>query len=271
MIKRVLKCFVYLLIVCVELLGGNAMASSEIDPASPVSIFYGDEKLVELGRAILSDDQERIKGIIVHAPKLLNANGAEQISPLMFATLNQRAHAVEILVKLGANPYQLTSDTVNLGSPISFALRATKGQDLLAVMLRAGASTEGGDDENEEPLLFSAIMLPSDIRLKQLIAAGANLDVADSVQSIPLMEAIDSLQYEKAELLLHSGANPFLGRFNFLKLLVEKHDKWTAGSPNDLARKRLIAKLRSMGMTEATVMKPALTRDQLRQAGHGKR
>lgn len=267
MVRYLSKTFLFLLIVCIELLGGNAMANSDIELANPASIFQGDEKLVDLGTAILSDDQGRIKAIIEQAPGLLNANGAKKISPLMFATLNQRTRAIEILVRLGANSYQLTSKSANLGSPIGFALRATKGQDLLAVMLKAGAPIEGGVDGSEAPLIFSAIMLPSDVRLKQLIAAGANLDVANSVQSTPLMEAIDSLQYEKAELLLYNGANPFLGRFNPLRLLLEKHDKWAAGSPNDLARKRLIAKLRSMGMTDAAVMKHAPTRDELRQNG----
>ncbi|TXT26237.1 MAG: hypothetical protein FD134_646 [Gallionellaceae bacterium] len=240
------------------------MAHADFNPDNPKNVFKNDSKLIELGNAILSEDLGRIKLLINQNHELLNGIGLYQITPLMFATLNQRPRAIDLLIRLGADPFQVTSEEANLGSPISFALRATKGADLLTVMLKAGASIEGGRDGLEEPLLFSAIMLPRDQRLKQLIAAGANLNIADSVGATAVINAVDSFQYEKAELLLQHGANPFLGRDNILVSLIEDHNKWATGTPNDLGRRRLIARLREMGMTEETVMQPAPTREQLR-------
>jgi hypothetical protein len=79
----------------------------------------------------------------------------------------------------------------------------------------------------------------------------------DDPLDTPFIHAIDSMHYGKALLLLNAGADPRLGRRNMLDSLVNRHDKWAPGTPNDRDRNELIRRLRAIGMTEITPMQPA--------------
>jgi hypothetical protein len=235
------------------------MAAPTFDYRKPEDVFAGNDTAIRLGHAVLKEDLARLG----QEPASARIVGRHNIGLLMFAVMNQRPKAVEYLVRDGADPYLVTDKIANLGSPMTLALRATKGLDLLQVMLSAGASIEGGRDEDEGPLLENAIFLPRDDRLRQLIAAGAKVDLADSIGTSPLERAIAARQYSKAEILLEAGANPFLGRRNVLSVLVRFHDNWAPGTPSDLARRRIMARLREMGMTETSPVKPGLSRTDL--------
>jgi hypothetical protein len=242
--------------------GGCIMAAPTFDYRKPEDVFAGNDTAIRLGHAVLKEDLPRL-GQEPASPRIV---GRHNIGLLMFAVLNQRAKAVEYLVRAGADPYLSTDEVANLGSPIELALGATKGPDLLKVMLSAGVSIEGGRDEDGAPLLKSAIFLPRDDPLRQLIAAGANVNLATAIGNSPLQIALDARQYAKAEILLDAGANPFMGTKNVLSSLVRFHDNWAPGTPSDLARRRIMARLREMGMTETSPVKPGPSRTDLVRA-----
>jgi hypothetical protein len=164
-------------------------------------------------------------------------------------------------MRAGADPYQPSTDEVNLGYPAQMAMAATARPDNFEVMLKEGLDVNGGLERNGLSLVANAVRHSTDRRLRQLIATGKlDVNVQDEIGDTPLIDCVDMTQYGYAHLLLDAGANPRLGTSNVFRDLMTEKIRWDPKSTKGTERQRLIERLRAMGMTESTVTKPARVR-----------
>ncbi|MCE2970572.1 MAG: ankyrin repeat domain-containing protein [Burkholderiales bacterium] len=232
-----------------------------MDPVNlkdPKTVYPDDAAMLELARLVLRDDARALGEALKKNPAAANTTGRHNVGLLLLAVANVRPDSVRVLMRAGADPFWPTSDISNLAEPAIYAQHRFTRPDMFTIMLEEGLDVNGGFEGEGTTLLKDAVLEADDRRLRQLIATGkVNVNLADSVQKTPLIIAINSTQYDKALLLLDAGADPRLGRWNVLEDLVNRHDKWAPGTPQDRDRKELIRRLRVLGMTETTPMQPA--------------
>ncbi len=232
-----------------------------MDPVNlkdPKIVYPDDPAMLELARLVLRDDARALGEALKKNPAAANTMGRHNVGLLLLAVANVKPDSVRMLMRAGADPFWPTSKISNFGRPASYALGRFTQPDVFSIMLGEGLDVNGGIEGEGVTLLERAVLEADDRRLKQLLATGkVNVNLADSVQNTPFVHAIDSTQYDKALLLLDAGADPRLGGVNMLNELVNRHDKWAPGTPQDRDRKELIRRMRAMGMTETTPMQPA--------------
>ena len=119
---------------------------------------------------------------LIYAGVDVNAAGARGETALLWAVIHGEGEIVSALLTAGANPTPLTRAK---RAPGNSAARAT-------------------------PLHFATNAGRIDI-LKQLLAAGAELDVEDAVGMTPLAAAAAGGQADAVRILLSAGANPDQG------------------------------------------------------------
>ncbi|MCJ8339501.1 MAG: ankyrin repeat domain-containing protein [Pseudomonadales bacterium] len=120
-------------------------------------------------------------------------------SPALIQTLSKSG--IEALLAAGANPDTQTSSNL---SPLYVAI--TKRQpEILKLLLAAGAKVNTLNGANNETALLKAIKDHNQTAVKQLLAAGADSNIANKYGVTPLFRAINDLPMVK--LLLASGAD----------------------------------------------------------------
>ncbi len=125
-------------------------------------------------------------------------------SPLLSAVLAGDAARVSELLAAGA-----AIDTRDRSSDTPLHHAATNGlTDMVALLIQAGADVNAVNWDDETPLL--AVTADGEARhdvIRQLLAAGANVDTADSSGVTPLMWAVTNKDPVAVVLLLEAGAD----------------------------------------------------------------
>jgi hypothetical protein len=236
-----------------------AATMEKFDIKDASSIYPNNPFLRKLAESVIRGDSRAVADGIRTLPSAVTETGTGNISLLMLAVAHSKTDIVRDLMRAGADPFLIASKQSNLGSPAGLALRMTSKPDIFQVLIEEGLDLNGGKEGESSALLHSAILQTGDNRLRQIIESKkVNLNLANRVQDTPLLRAIRSIQYDKALLLLDSGADPTLGRTNPLKELKE-HTFLAADTKKDIAKKLLEKRLQAV-MSESTEMKPAPVR-----------
>ncbi|MCB1304365.1 MAG: ankyrin repeat domain-containing protein, partial [Leptospiraceae bacterium] len=153
-----------------------------------------------LSRSINSNDMdgfERALEIGVHI------NGAESYeSPLTDTIESERLAMAERLLKAGADPDGNPKEKI----PPIFAASQAKESQYIEMLLEAGADPNRTyNDGGETPLHWSARSWEGPAKVRALLRAGANPNVADRFNRTPLFSAKGP---EATRLLLEAGADP---------------------------------------------------------------
>lgn len=203
-----MKYFLKLLIVavCITLMAGCGARSDDTTPEMAQNMlklrgFNFTE--AELFRAIKLNDGVAVKGFLQGG---INANSKNEKGETALTFALQNAETALIKLFLDKADINLRDDLGN--SPIHLALK--KNQDIFNLLLEKNADVNipGRVDSktNDQTVLYIAIARSDEDLVRQLLNRGANPNIADSVGSLPIVEAV-----------VDSDANE-----NIIKMMIEK-------------------------------------------------
>lgn len=158
----------------------------------------------EFFRAIKLNDGVAVKGFIQGG---INANAKNEKGETALTFALQNADSPLIKVIIGKADINLRDDLGN--APLHLALKQNK-EDIFKLLLEKNADVNvpgrANEKTNDQSVLYVAIARGDEELVKQLLERGADPNKADSVGSLPLVEAV-----------VDSDANP-----NIVKMLLDK-------------------------------------------------
>ncbi|CZR58590.1 uncharacterized protein PAC_08482 [Phialocephala subalpina] len=194
-------------------------------------------------------------------------------TPLMSASYECHAEAVEALLKRGANPNSKDKGNFS-GSPMLLASgRNDLGIETMRHLVKYGADVNPTFHKLGWTPLLKASDMGNDGEVEFLLSVGANPNVKDYAQRTPLRYAIHHARETSVRMLLDAGADreaifdddlrpvhlaAICGNYNIMQMLLEKDidfnvraaDKLRRGTPLHMAVKK--------GQGQATVVKMLL-------------
>jgi ankyrin repeat protein len=146
----------------------------------------------------------------------LNARGKDNMTPVIWALLNQDKEGFECLLQHGANPnLQLSDGTSALAKELPFAGNsamslAAQHQDIwyLDTVLKYGGDVNLVNPFRGFTPIYASMEARRTLNAKRLINAGANLDYQDREGITPLIFAAMCNEYDVAYEMLKHGADP---------------------------------------------------------------
>ena len=205
------------------LLDYGADPSLEDENHDPVLVFAAEAK------------HEKILRLLLERGVAIDSRSSQKITALERQVWSSGTAPadMELLIKLGADPNQVTSD----GGRLLHRAIPIRNINAIQVLLRAGADVNGRDTDGRTPLIvagdYSYEALPM---VKLLVEAGADLNAQDSKGNTALLLAIGQTAKIDAYLIehgadvnlaSHEGLTPLMraaerGAFDIARALIER-------------------------------------------------
>lgn len=184
----------------------------------------GCSTLVQLEHAIIRDDTEKAKQLIVDDKKDIDKKNSAGKTALILATIWSREEVVRAILAAGADP----NITNNRGSS-ALHEAAFKGiPSLVNLLLEHGAKVNLSTNRNKTPLYFATLNQFYPV-IKQLIQKGADVNYPDVDGRTPLFIACTGGYTSVVEYLLLHDANPNIkdreGRTPLMDAVSGNHKK----------------------------------------------
>ncbi|WDD96960.1 ankyrin repeat domain-containing protein [Thalassomonas actiniarum] len=178
---------------------GLLMACNTGDKMKAEAFFTSD--LVLLLKAIKQGNEDKAQSMIAQGLKL-NSHGDEGITPLFWLMLDKDLKAIELALKLGADPNFTAPD----GQHTVATIVGEGDDDILALLLEYGGDANAVDLDGF-PAIFKSIGHDNWQQINMLLAAGADLNKTDPGQRNPPLYASFINKYESAYKLIGLGAD----------------------------------------------------------------
>jgi uncharacterized protein len=166
---------------------------------------FPDPKAAKVADAILDDNGAKVAELIRNGADV-NAVGKDGRSLLEFAVWQEKYSAFQALLNSGADTAHRDAQGETVLHYATVPMSPAYVTDLLARHVDPNVLTPGNR---------SALMMAAEFNrrphLKALIAAGANLEFAESNGDTALIMAAEAESLDTVIDLLHAGANPFAG------------------------------------------------------------
>lgn len=156
-------------------------AAAQVAPSASEAAAYTGAH-----RAAYTGDVAAIERIATEAPAALNARAERGRTPLHAATFAHQQGAVVALLAAGADPGALDNDRYDAVTIAAVA----DDEPTLAALLANGASAKLVTSRYDGTALIAAAHLGHDGVVRQLIAAGAPLDLVNNLHWTALIEAV---------------------------------------------------------------------------------
>lgn len=205
--------------------------------------------LTVLGWAIYHNDSALLARLLAAPGVNPNFQVATGGTPLILAANAGNIAAVDLLLAAGANPNEENQDeeaeSEKVLTPLFASIRIKQGispedfKIIIAKLLAAGADVNAADSNNVTPLMFAIQERPDLVPI--LLNAGARVNEQDSQQGLsPLMRAVSMIDQDVIQQLLDRNANVSLvDRFGRTAVDLARLIK------NDRERDQIIARLQS--------------------------
>jgi ankyrin repeat protein len=156
-------------------------AAAQVPPSpSEVAAYSG------LHAAAHRGDVTELEKLARQSPDAINTRDAYGRTPLHVATFARKTDAIKALIKLGADHAALERDRYDAVTIASVA----DDEENLRALLAAGASAKLMTSRYDGTALIAAAHLGHDGVVRQLIAAGAPLDLVNNLHWTALIESI---------------------------------------------------------------------------------
>ncbi|KAJ6783465.1 hypothetical protein PWT90_08178 [Aphanocladium album] len=142
-----------------------------------------------------------VRLLIEHGAKLDVTGGPQGTSPLYMAVAVGNIEIARVLLENNANPNR----SAFWDAPLHVAVRS-ENQEVVQLLLDAGAFTESVNCDGETPLIIAAMQGSVNIA-KQLLDRGANPNSSKAKFNSPLLAACQGGHVEVAAMLLDRGAS----------------------------------------------------------------
>lgn len=162
---------------------------------------FTDPRAAALAEAA-TNDPGRVRELARGAD--LRARGDGGVTLLQWALLNRHLEGMKALLDAGADPAQPGMD----GDTVVHLAAMANDAAYLKLLLERGASPNVANSESGAGPLRSAMLGRRDEQFQMLLAAGANLNLADRTGNTPLHVAGQINGYHYALALLKAGAAP---------------------------------------------------------------
>ncbi|MFO7786809.1 MAG: hypothetical protein R6W87_03390 [Halospina sp.] len=163
---------------------------------------FFDSEQVELLRTIQNGDEAKARQLLEQKDLSLNVRGKEGITPLFWLIMQQDHAAVELALRLGANPDFPSED----GRYPVATIAGGNDDDLLKILLEHGADPNVKDLDGK-PALFGAIGQERWPQIKMLLEYGADPDLTDGPDRTSVQYASYLNKFEIAHHLITQGAD----------------------------------------------------------------
>jgi hypothetical protein len=185
---------------------GSALRPSFMQPTYPASKYF-KEPLLPLAQAIEDNDQNALQERLTQAPGKGHQNDEQEgMTLLLYAMMNRRKEAMQVLLQHGVNPNQSTllGENKLQVQPVG-AAAVGEDVDLLKILL-----DHGGDPNsryNDEPALFAAADADRYDQMRLLLARGANINAAAPDGRTAIIALADHGQFDQVAYLINKGAD----------------------------------------------------------------
>jgi ankyrin repeat protein len=149
--------------------------------------------------AVRSGNKDIVRELLVHGAMVDAQEDGLGFTPLMLATVSGDSSLVKLLLNNKAD-LKLNSKQ---GETVVMLAAANEDAELAKMLVAAGAPKYG---TNRDKNLITAIVLHDTVKVKQLLAAGANADATDDKRTTTLMIAANFGYADIVKLLLDHGA-----------------------------------------------------------------
>jgi uncharacterized protein len=181
------------------------LATAGCGPSKEVRDEFADPQTQQLAQALLDDNGAKVTEL-VHKGANVNAVDTDGRSMLECAVWKNKHAAFEALLSAGADTThrdKVGETVLHYAAESDFHEYAT---ELLARHLNPNVET----NDHRTPLMLS-VFAKNEALMRALIAAGANLEVAESNGDTALIIAAETNSFDQVIVLLHAGANPLAG------------------------------------------------------------
>lgn len=183
----------------------SVFATAGCGPSREVRDEFGDPQTQRLAQALLDDNGAKVTELIQKGANV-NAVDTDGRSMLECAVWKEKHSAFEALLNAGADTAHRDKDGNTVLHYAGESENPVYVTELLARHLDPNVETPG----HRTPLMLT-ILSRNVTGMRALIAAGANLEVAESNGDTALIIAAESNSFDQVIELLHAGANPLAG------------------------------------------------------------
>jgi len=213
----------------------------------PRKLFKGD--YLKAAYAISSDNTDKLTKIL---PKIENIDELgidEHYTLLMYAVKKEASKSVKLLLKKGANPKVLGTDTNDNQFSAIYLAVTVKDTTSLKILLDYGISPDHKD--KNRAIIFDAIAWLNRNAVNLLLEYGADVNQTTELEVSVLQHALIRIEYDLAEVLIEKGANVHhidkLGRSESYE--VQKSlEKWEKDSDEYLEIKNIQDMMKQRGV-----------------------
>ena len=164
-------------------------------------VAYAIEYELPLSGAIIADDVEEVRNLIISGAKVNDKEKEDKSTPLFIAVENGNVEIIEILLNFGA---KVNARDASKQTPL-MRIDDDATPELVDLLIRYGAKVDLVDREGNTALILAAGRAKPEV-IKALIDAGAPVRAKNKEGQTALMEAASNDDLETVKLLLESGA-----------------------------------------------------------------
>jgi uncharacterized protein len=166
---------------------------------------FTDAKSREVAEAIMDDDGPKVSKLVQKGANV-NAVGLSDRSLLEYAVWRDKHSAFEALLNAGAD----TAHADAQGERVLHYAARSENPIYVTELLGRHLDPNVATPDNRTPIMLTALFNRGP-QMHALIAAGANLEVAEVNGDTALIIASESNSFDRVIDLLHAGANPLAG------------------------------------------------------------
>jgi hypothetical protein len=204
---------------------------------------YFTGALLPLAQSIEDDDLPALEQGLTHAPGNTCQNAEQQgMTLLLYAMMNRRKAAMQVLLKHHTNPNQNTHVGENKlqVQPVGIAA-ASEDAEILKILLDHGGSPNSR--YNDEPAVFAAIKGNHFDHMRLLLDRGADINAPNGYGETLMMALANGNQFEQIAYLIRRGADVHKPDSHGATLAFSVQDAYVSSTLPEYQQQQLVKKL----------------------------